>query len=666
MASGFLLNRLLGEALRKAYHSGDMKIGVLYLLEGLKIGEYRVMLKRNFDTACWVPPVGQRGSHSIYYGDRMLRNTILFFCKTHKADLPTAPTKAEMIVLAQKRMHDEALEAYKKAPAKTRAKVKKPELTDFKPSGLERLNQLVLWLKANASDDLWKDFVDLLVKAVVAFGRHERSHARETPIDMKQTIADLKSFGIPFGLWNLFEDARIEHISRMELKEPFGWGDIESIGEAPKTPMALFWRLIHLEGVPDKESLDSTESLAKGESVSVVAESVEAYYKRAIACPTAEALLPVMADFVEEFKEYVKADDSGGTPDASGSGSAGSSAGASPSKPGDDDDFGDDGESETESAGDTGTDLTVAAEAASKGEEFFAEFEKDAEVVGGTDAEGKEAEAKAKEELSGSKGSKGGKQDSNKEGGLGIPDSVIPTASGGRCTPAHFLAATPGQVDEAYRKKVDNVTDKLMRMFRQISLTVATETPGRRMSPRHLARNEIRYPQKKVMGGKGKRRYSIVYDCSGSMSGTPDREGKVLLLALNNLARRGYLQGSLVLSGYVNGQPGWLQYEFPVAEDVILSITPSHGAEGLQDALKDNLKHIKGMDDVFVYTDASITDAPIRRDFFAGHRIWPVGLYVGDADRTGEMQRHFPQNIVRSCIEDLVEAMLLRNRRTVG
>lgn len=659
MSSGFLLNRLLGDALRRAYHQGDLQVNVLYLMERLKVGEYRVMLKRNFDTACWVPPVGSRGSHSIYYGDRMLERTIAFFCEQNKADMPDLPKKEDLAAAACTRLLDEALAAYKKAGASHRARVKAPVLKDMKPTGLDMLNQLVLWLKDNLSADQWTALIDMLVTAVAAFGRHERQHARHTPKDMVQSQADLKSLGIPFMVWNCFEDARIEHISRMELSTPFGWRNFEKIGKMDN-PVNLFLRLVFLEGEPDTEALDSTETLRHGEEVSAVAESVESYYKRAIACTTSESLYPIMAAFIKEFEAYMKEMPS--TP-PSGAGGSGSGSGGSPGAPGADDGS---SEAETEEAGESGTDLSVAAEAAAKGDEFFEEFEKDAEVVGGTDAEGAAAEAEAKEKLSGGKSGSGAKGDPNKDGGAGIPDSVTPSASGGRATEHAFLAKDPGFVDESFRKRIDGVTTLLMRMFRTISLPVATEAPGRRMSSRHLARGEIRFLRKMVMGGKGKRRYSIVYDCSGSMSGTPDREGKVLLLALNNLARRGYLQGSLVLSGYVNGQPGWLQYEFPVSEDIILRIAPTHSSEGLQSALADNLKHIKGMDDVFVYTDACITDEPLDRGYFAKHQIWPVGLYVGEESRAGEMDRHFPQNIVRDTIEQVVEAMLTRNRRTVG
>jgi hypothetical protein len=39
---------------------------------------------------------------------------------------------------------------------------------------------------------------------------------------------------------------------------------------------------------------------------------------------------------------------------------------------------------------------------------------------------------------------------------------------------------------------------------------------------------------------------------------------------------------------------------------------------------------------------------------------------VGSEAAASEMERHFPQNIIRNTIEQVVESMLTRNRRTVG
>jgi hypothetical protein len=684
MSSGFLLAQALSEVLRKPYHKGDVNISVNYLVEGIKIGEYRVMLKRDFDTACWVPPVGKRASHSIYYGDRMVARVLERFVRLNEIKMPEAKefvaeikTKVAEEKAARKLAAEEAeAEAASAAavPGKKKKRVKLPLVNPMHPA-TRVLDAQLKWLRDNCPEETWELFLEWLQKAVISYGRHERGHARNTPQDMKQVNRDLRTLGIPFTYWNLFEDARMEHVER-NVFGPFDWMMFEDLAPADG-PYNMFLRCIQFEGVADVGALESEEPYAKDPTRTIghIAESVESYYKRALACTTAEHLYPVITEFLEEFKDDLPPPEppsgeegaEGGSGGGGGSSSSGKGKkGGSKGKPGSGEDEEDD--DDYNGAGERAGDLSTAAEAADKGDEFFEDFDKDADIVGGTDAEGKAAEEGAKEKLKGD--GKAPPPKGNGGAGLGTAGSIAPTASGGAASERYFLTNTAGEMDEAYRIRVEHLTGVLMRMFKAHTLPTAVESPGQRMSGRHLARGELRWLKKRVFGGKGKRKYSIVFDCSGSMSmfgGRPQREGKLLLLALNELARRGYLEGTLVLSGWVGHSPGWLTYEFPVKDEIILRIHPHHSSEGLQAALKDNLARIKGMDDVFVMTDANICDSPIDRDFFAKHRIWPVGLYVGPQEVAGElMAQHFPQNIIRDTIEQVVEAMLTRNRRTVG
>ncbi|KVP75537.1 hypothetical protein WJ96_07475 [Burkholderia ubonensis] len=670
MSSGFLLAEALSEVLRKPYHKGDVNITVSYAVEGLKVGDHRVMLKRNFDTACWVPPVGKRASHSIYYGDRMVARVLERFVKVNEITMPPAKEFADQVkkeIAEEKEALKLAKEAREKEVTAKRKSIPLPKVNPMHPQ-TRVLDAQLKWLRDNSDTDTWELFIEWLHKAVVSYGRHERGHARNTPQDLKQVNRDLRTLGIPFTYFNLFEDARMEHIERQAMG-PFDWMMFEDLAPADN-PLNIFLRCIQFEGEPDRVALESEEPYAKDvtRTVGHIAESVETYYKRACSCTTSEQLYPVITEFLAEFKDDLpppppegeegEGDGGGG----SGSGTPGSGKGKKGKKggPGGDDEDDDDYNGAGERAGD----LSTAAEAADKGDEFFEDFDSDAEIVGGTDDEGKAAEEAAKDKLKG-----GGKAPPPKGGGgkgQGIPESIEPTGSGGRASERYFLSERAGEMDDVYRKRVDNLTGMLMRMFKSHTLPAALEAESHRMSGRHLARGEIRWMHKKVFGGKGKRKYSIVYDCSGSMGGRPDREGKLLLLALNNLAKRGFLEGTLILSGYVGGHPGWLSYQFPVKDELILRINPHHASEGLQSALADNLASIKGMDDVFVMTDACICDTPINRGQFAKDRIWPVGLYVGSTEAATEMDRHFPQNIIRDTIEQVVEAMLTRNRRTVG
>lgn len=672
MSSGFLLADALSSVLRKPYHKADVAISVNYLVEGITIGPYRVMLKRDFDTACWIPPVGKRTSHSIYYGDRMVARVMERFVNIHELSMPDT-TVFEDDIKNRIAIEKEAIKTATEARAKASpAQQKRIKIPIPHPMSLKSrvLDCQLLWLKKTADEDLWALFGDWLHKAIMSYGRHERSHARHTPQDLNQVNRDLRTFGIPFHYFNLFEDARIEHLDRQDQGMQFEWMMFEDL--APSNhPAKMFLRCIQLEGEPDNLALED-ESPFKGDparTVSAVADSVQVYYKRACECPTAEHLYPILAEFLEEFKEDLPPPSSGksGPEAGAGSGSSssgtGSKGGGAPSGSGSEGEGGEDDEAEDTGAGERAGDLSTAADAAEQGDDFFNDFDKDSSIVGGTDAEGKAAEAAAKDELKPKVPAPTGR---GTDGAQGTPESIEPIGKGGRASEVSFLARQAGQLDDVFRARVDNLTAMLMRMFKTHSLPSAQESPAQRMSSRHLARGDIRFLHKRVFGGKGKRKYSIIFDCSGSMGGRPSREGKLLLLALNNLAKRGYLEGSLILSGFVGGSPAWLNYTFPVKDEIILRIDTSHCSEGLQTALADNLKSIKDMDDVFVMTDACICDTPINREIFARQRIWPVGLYVGSKEAASEMEKHFPQNIIRDTIEQVVEAMLTRNRRTVS
>lgn len=632
MSACFLLNQALALAFRGPYQQGDMDVTVQYLMSGLSVGTYRVMLKENFDTACWVPPAGKRASHSFYYGDRMLSRVVDFYCKEHGISVPS----------------DEALKKLIDARNTGLSRAKPPKVNKS-----QLLEERINWIASSIELDVWDKLVERLAFAVKAYGRHERQHARMTPQNLKTVSAELKLLKIPFKYFNLFEDARIEHVSRYELDEPFGWMAMEDIAPA-NHPFNMFLRCIQLEGLADTAALEDLSPLPQNPSRTVAhaAATIQVFYRRACECSTADHLYQVISEFLLEFKLELKEQ----PPKLKPFGLPLPSDDEEEGEPGE---SGEEGEEGEEGARERAADLSAAAEASEKGDDFFDEFESDATVVGGTDEEGIAAESKAKEAMKGPPKSKAA-------GGQGIPESVKPTASGGRADESRFLTRYPGAIDKEYQARIDDLTEMLMRMFKTHNVTAYTEAEGRRISTRHMARGELRFMQKKVYGGKGKRKYSIVYDCSGSMSGRPDREGKLLLLALNNIAKKGYLEGHLVLSGWVGNVPSWLQYQFPVKDELILRIDPDHGHEGLQTSLMDNLKHIKGMDDVFVYTDANITDAPLNRDSFARHGVWPVGLYVGSDHAAARMEEHFPQNIIKPTIEEIVEAMLLRNRRTVG
>ena len=171
--------------------------------------EFRVLMKPNFDTACWsyLPP------HRIYIGDQCL----------------------------------------------SRAK-----------EGLS---------------------IDDKIQYLQRFLRHEVCHLKKTEKNLKLATAALKQAKVPFSLWNLFEDARIEHWDRERTGLKFDWAKFEMV-DAPEAgsfgpPLKEFFLLIQLEN----ECREARNP-----------EVVE-FYDRAIAAETSLALIPILAEWVARFGE---------------------------------------------------------------------------------------------------------------------------------------------------------------------------------------------------------------------------------------------------------------------------------------------------------------------------------------------------------------------------
>ena len=647
------LKHLLNGAMIKAYSDGNHKATMIALFSDGDIGLHRVVVKPEFDTACWIPPVGPKGSHVICLGDRMLARVIEFWA--NQCSLPK-PTPASKGISA------------------TRA-----------------LNARIAELLALASTEQVAKLEHLLFLAVVAYGVHEREHALSTPRDLKAINAELKVLKLPFSLFNLFEDARIEEAARNRHERKFDWILLEDLCPTA-TATALMLRCVQLEGNKDEPALNLEEPL--GETGKTVAEAAKRigdyYYPQAAKAPNARALYPLMLEFQKEFQpepesDKDKGDKGEGDGDSEGEGegceskSKGKGSSSSPKgEPGKDKPKdkskgpGDKGETEEAEASegygsgdaqDRAQDLSVAAEAAEKGEEFIQEFLEDAEIVDGNDAEAAEAKAKAKAKAKAAKDN----ADKKPKNDQGIPDSVTPEASGGRAREQDFLANNPGAVDDAFQARVTAVTQTLLKIFKGKEVKAVSEKESSRISTRHAfigkQRGTTYFVHKAIIGGLEQKEFSVLYDCSGSMQGYADREGKVLLLALNNLAKRGYLVGNLILSGWVANKPGWLSFKFPVKPEIILRINPGHGHEGLQACLEDNLRTIKAGKEVFVYTDACITDAPLDKEALAKKGIKPIGLYVGPDSKTSEMQRHFPVNFISSTVEELVIRLVKHGKK---
>lgn len=126
-------------------------------------------------------------------------------------------------------------------------------------------------------------------KYLRSFFRHEVGHLKRTERDLKLMEKLLETAGVSFGLWNLFEDAWMEHGERVESGEPFDWAAFEDVEEPasdkPLRPCSEFFFLIQ------------TENTLRD----VCNPEVQAFYDRAIAAPDSRALIPIMQEWVKRF-----------------------------------------------------------------------------------------------------------------------------------------------------------------------------------------------------------------------------------------------------------------------------------------------------------------------------------------------------------------------------
>lgn len=443
------------------------------------------------------------------------------------------------------------------------------------------------------------------VRYTGAYVRHEQGHAQFTERDLKAVQGRLNVKRLPFGLWNLFEDARMEAHYRRRHEIRFEWLEFErsdfdpkQVQSLPTLASAMLFALIQSEGEIAAESLQKHASEvgcstcrdeARGtcRTAESVARSVLGYYAEACSQKDALALLPIMRRWVDEF---------GLPPPEAGGG-----------------------------AGGAGGDLELSMMLQTD-PEALEEFDK-----GAKDINGKEI-----------------------PGGKKTPEELIDLPEGGT---SNLLVGAGAHIDES---RVAVIVQHLRKLFLERVRVEYSETPAKRISARHCATERPPYRHRTVTG-RARRRFELVVDCSGSMSGLHIEEGRVFVAALSALAREGKVEGHVILS-VGHGAFHWERFRLPMSLESIGKIEAFGSAEGLEYALRANIDVLRGADFVCVYTDGCITDRPIQKDWLNGRGVHTTGLFVGDAGYLSELQKYFDRSLIREDIEALAGAMLTLKR----
>ena len=182
--------------------------------------------------------------------------------------------------------------------------------------------------------------------------------------------------------------------------------------------------------------------------------------------------------------------------------------------------------------------------------------------------------------------------------------------------------------------------------------------PSKRMSQWRASAGRPAYGHLTTLAAR-KRSICLIVDCSGSMQ-EQIGNARTLALVLNLLSQQGKVGGHIVLSAIISGGVAVSQaFEFPVSHDVVERIHGFGEGEGLRSALMVHQQKVKTAGDVFVFTDARITDEPINVAGLRQQGIAVCGLYVGDYEESNaHLAEHFERFVVRESLEALIDALL--------
>ena len=441
------------------------------------------------------------------------------------------------------------------------------------------------------------------IEYMLSFGYHEVSHSLHTTRDLKKLNERLKKEGIPFPLYNLFEDARIEHLFRKRFKRPFRWKTWEErdmdkkliewlefyfsyperIREWKETgtlndvsiqanPAQMFLLIIQAEGkTPFLKEIRERKNRIEAETewgtyplnceevslrdhitkinINDLIARINDYYDRALKVKTVEEMIELLKEWCKEFPQ-TREDDGSWIPQLIPSGQTG------------------DGEETVELSFSDPDEMT---------DEEFEQLWNDA-VTESDD-----------------------RDDGEEPGGLGKRGDREYTKGDGDPIIEYSRHIEPIDWDRVKRD-----VERLLKSFRPMTLKRDTTTPSKRLSTRKLAtdRDDIYRREEEISFRM--RPFTVIVDCSGSMCKmVPEQHHLVAIFnEIAEIARRTGVEAYLIFTKSRSQE----LFRLPVRRDVIEKIPYDGMSENILGGLIEFERYILRTDFVFVISDMQITD----------------------------------------------------------
>lgn len=447
---------------------------------------------------------------------------------------------------------------------------------------------------------------------MMSFGFHELSHSLYTERDMKKINEVLREEGIPFQLYNLFEDARIEYLWREKFGRKFDWVEHErekirkemevwfrdiafnlhlvekwketGYAEMQPPPEHVFLWIIQYEGEMEveikwgelrhgftpkayiegiivkfpkvvfavsKNSLPPDIDFSEyKELVGALLNRIYDYYQRAISATSFEELVKVMKDWIEEFGKLSPQ----GYPQLLPTSNSGGS--------------GEGNHSEME---------VSLPDPDYMDEDTFSQLWGEAKGL----SSGKEELSSGKEEIYGL-GERGNTEYKEPEG-----DEIVPSTK---------------RISVDWNR-VEGEVQKLLKSFRSHTRKTDTITPSKKLNPKKLAldRDDIYRREEEVSFNVLP--FTILVDCSGSMCGmTPDQH--FLTAIFSEVARKTKTQAYAIFTKDRKAQ----LFKLPMEKEDIERIPYNGGSENILGGLEKFESYILRTKFLFIISDMQITD----------------------------------------------------------
>ena len=418
---------------------------------------------------------------------------------------------------------------------------------------------------------------------------HEISHSLHTDYRIFKVIKILEERDIPFDIFNLFEDARIEHLMLKKTKmiSEFNWYKYIDL-EKPYEALDLFYWIIQKSG--NKKSFDILVKTLNS-NLMKKAPKVWEYYEETINAKNTFEVIDIVERWLKEFKDKT---------------------------------------------------LNIGINLFRGEIDILESPQSVISLVKGAH----EVVAVTMDDLKSSQESK-------------TSTYSLQNAYAIKSLSNEKLLSKEKQRDGFDKTIIKKITKEIEHIFLQNNRVVKTSTPAKRLNLRNLLlKNPNIYKKKKSLNLQ-KKKIVVILDISGSMTYAM-KEMLVLLEVFNILAKKGYVEGHLVLTvSLYTTRANYETFAFPLKDDVINKITTYNGTEGLAEVMKHLTPLLKNNDFIFVFTDGLLADDPLNKKYFNKLKIKFYGVYLkGIYNCDYDLDKYFDKNIVEDDVLKIAKKMV--------